>query len=143
METTKLLDRVVVEFKGPQGHTLANEFIANKLREIADAIEDGRSGDDFTEDIGAEFEILWEHESVSYGGFRMVSDKPLICQYYYHSEAQPIIIDRETIAKVVEWRKMFKEKDENNEYKYTDGDLVDDADDILKSIVEQWKEQSK
>ena len=40
METTKLVDRVVVEFKGPQGHTLANEFIANKLREIADAIED-------------------------------------------------------------------------------------------------------
>jgi len=139
METTKLVDRVVVEFKGPQGHTLANEFIANKLREIADAIEDGRSGDDFTEDIGEEFEILWEHESVSYGGFRMVSDKPLICQYYYGSEPKPLIISERTRNNVEEWLKKMSVRNEDKEYIHTDVDLVDYAYPIMNQIISETK----
>ena len=138
METTKLVDRVVVEFKGPQGHTLANEFIANKLREIADAIEDGRSGDDFTEDIGAEFEVLWEHESVSYGGFRM-GDKSLIGMHYYGSEPKPLIISERAKNNVEEWLKKMSIRNEDKEYIHTDGDLVDYAYPIMKQIISETK----
>ena len=87
MKELQLIDRVVVEIKAQQGYELANEQVANQLRMIADEIDDGMKGNNYTDHMPHEeeqFEVLWEHECTSYG-FRM-GDKSLICQHYYGSE---------------------------------------------------------
>ena len=92
---TELIDRIVVEIKAPQGNTLAPEQVANQLRMIADEIDDGMKGNNYTDHMPHEeehFEVLWEHECTSYG-FRIVSDKSLVCQYYYDSEPKPRIMN--------------------------------------------------
>lgn len=139
MKELQLIDRVVVEIKDAYVDDCTNEYVASVLRGIADQIVNGRKGGRYSPDEG--FEALWEHECPSYGGFRM-GDKSLIAMHYYGSEPKPIVIDPETIAKVVEWRKKMYEKD-GDDMKYTDGELNEDAEVIMDSIVEQWKEQSQ
>ena len=91
---TELIDRIVVEIKAQQGYTLAPEQVANQLRMIADEIDEGMKGNNYTDHMPHEeehFEVLWEHECTSYG-FRM-GDKSLICQHYYGSEPKPRVLE--------------------------------------------------
>lgn len=90
MKEKQLIDRIVVEIKAEKGYELANEQVANQLRMIADEIDEGMKGNNYTDNMPHEeeqFEVLWEHECTSYG-FRM-GDKSLICQHYYGSEKKP------------------------------------------------------
>lgn len=80
----KLIDRVVVEINDADVEDCTNEYVASVLRSIADEIENCKKGGHYSPDEGCE--VLWEHEAPCYGGFKIVSDKSLISQYYYHSE---------------------------------------------------------
>ena len=90
MEQTKLIDRVVVEIMAQDGTEFPSRSIANQLRMIADAIEDGTKGNNYTDtdwtnesrESKVEFEVLWEHECTNYGGFRM-GNSSLIRDAYY------------------------------------------------------------
>ena len=46
-------------------------------------------------------------------------------------------INKETIDKIVQWKKDLVVKDTDKEYKFTDGDMVDMAICIFDSIIEQ------
>lgn len=93
MKQLQLIDRVVVEIMSQDGTELTASNIANQLRMVADEIEDGIKGNNYTDEdwtgdtteskVG--FEVLWEHECTDYGGFRM-GDDSLIRDAYYGSE---------------------------------------------------------
>lgn len=96
MEQTKLIDRVVVEIMAQDGTELTARNIANQLRMIADEIEVGIKGNNYTDEdwtgdtteskVG--FEVLWEHECADYGGFRM-GDDSLVHKAYYEKCDDP------------------------------------------------------
>lgn len=46
-------------------------------------------------------------------------------------------IRKETIDKIVQWKKDTQVKDVSGDYQFTDGDLVDMAISIFDSIIEQ------
>lgn len=75
----KLTDRIVVEIKGEQAGTYPPHFVAEQLRAIADAIETGTKGNNYTD---CSHEILWEYECPEYGGFKM-GNRSLISDAYY------------------------------------------------------------
>lgn len=88
MKDLQLTDRIVVEFTTHDDNIPNNEFIAYNLRRIGSNIEDCCcGGSDKVEDMqnGGEYHILWEHESVSYGGFHM-GDNSLVHDYYYDNK---------------------------------------------------------
>lgn len=108
MKELKLIDRIVVEIMGEQ--KCRPEFIAGQLHMIADAIEEGYKGNTGTdEDLYTceQFEVLWEHECPEYGGFKIVGDKSLISQYYYHSELAPRIISEELSQRIRDYLDSF------------------------------------
>lgn len=138
MKKLVLKDRVVVEFLASENEErFTPDFIAGQLRNIADEIQNGRSGDNY---IPWDYnEVIWEHESVGYGGFRLLSDKSLISQFIYHSEPQPLIISRETYDKVEQWDRDCEEKDDADDLRYTDGDMCEKAQDIVSNIIKECK----
>ena len=138
MKNLELKDRIVVEFLAPKNEVeLTPDFVAGQLRAVADAIQAGRSGDNYIP--WQDNEVLWEHESARYGEFRIVSDKPLISQYYYGSESKPLIISERTKNNVEEWLKKMSIRNEDKEYIHTDGDLVDYAYPIMNQIISETK----
>lgn len=103
---TKLTDRIVVEFNGSKP---ASEIeIAEALKYIAQKIYDGYSGSIEHTD----HEVLWQFECEQYGGFRIVSDKSLIRQYYYHKEPAPRIISEELFDSIKEFNKDYDENEQ-------------------------------
>ena len=90
MKELKLIDRVVVEIFAEQGNEFSYQLIAEQLHMIADAIEEGRKGGNWhDEDLtqlhgvdGVPMEVLWEHESKGYGGFK-IGARSLIRDAYY------------------------------------------------------------
>lgn len=130
---TELIDRIVVEIKAQQGYTLAPEQVANQLRMIADEIDDGMKGNNYTDHMPHEeehFELLWEHECTSYG-FRM-GDKSLICQHYYGSEPKPrVISDGEFPVAVI-----MREDLENKGFKAAD--LNDETMEVIASKMSDY-----
>lgn len=134
----QLKDRVVVEFLASENEErFTPDFIAGQLRAIADAIQAGRSGDEYRP--WEDNEVIWEHESVGYGGFRLLSDKSLISQFIYHSEPRPLIISRETYDKVEQWDRDCEEKVDANVFRYTDGEMCEKAQDIVSNIIKECK----
>lgn len=97
MNELKLVDRIVVEIKSEEGFELSQDQLRNELQFIISKITRGESGGSLIDQFGEkpEFEVLWEHECPEYGGFKIVGDKSLISQYYYHSELAPRIISEE------------------------------------------------
>lgn len=91
MKELQLIDRVVVEIKDADVEDCTNEYVASVLRSVANEIENGMKGNNYVPDTGCE--VLWEHECQQYGGFKILSNKSLISQYYYGSEPKPNIID--------------------------------------------------
>lgn len=92
MNEFRLIDRVVVEIKSEDGAECMASCIANHLRIVAEQIESGMKGDNYVLERpsnGQKMEVLWERECPNYGGFRILSDKSLICQYYYKSDPKP------------------------------------------------------
>lgn len=95
MKPLQLIDRVVVEITSKDGIYESLVDVANELRHIAEQIENGMKGETYLRtnpNNEQHTEILWEHESKDYGGFRIVSDRPLIRQFIYCSEHKPRII---------------------------------------------------
>lgn len=96
MEQTKLIDRVVVEIMAEDGTELTASNIATQLRMVADEIEEGTKGNNYTDtdwtnesrESKVEFEVLWEHECTNYGGFRM-GDDSLVHKAYYEKCDDP------------------------------------------------------
>ena len=90
MEQTKLIDRIVVEIMAKDGTELTASNIATQLRMVADEIEEGTKGNNYTDtdwtnesrESKVEFEVLWEHESSDCGGFRM-GNRSLVRDTYY------------------------------------------------------------
>lgn len=84
MNELKLIDRVVVEIRDAVCDDCPNSYVAAKLREIADLIEEGVKGGDVSKPGDYDQEVLWEHEMQRYGGFKIQpGDKSLIGIYYY------------------------------------------------------------
>lgn len=130
---TELIDRIVVEIKAPQGYTLAPEQVANQLRMIADEIDEGMKGNNYTDHMPHEeehFEVLWEHECASYG-FRM-GDKSLICQHYYGSEPKPRVIPNGEFPVAV----IMREDLENKGFKAAD--LNDETMEVIASKMSDY-----
>lgn len=104
MDTTRLQDRIVLEICSEK--EVSFDFLADTLYQVADRIKDGCKGDNYTdEDIAdpndsQEVEVLWEHECPRYGCYKIVGDKSLIRQYYYHSELAPRIITEQTSKEI-------------------------------------------
>lgn len=135
-----LKDRIVVEFLAPENEVqFTPEFIAGQLRAIADAIQDGRSGNNYLP--WQNNEVLWEHESVGYGGFRILSDKSLISQYIYHSEERPYVISKDVYYMACTWDYEAEQKDEMDELLYTDGDMCEKAQDLVNKIISECKKR--
>lgn len=101
MKELKLTDRIVVEIMAQQGDEFSYQVVAEQLRMIADAIEEGRKGGDWHDEDLTQIrgiddvpcEVLWEHESKDYGGFRIVSGESLIRPCYYGSESKPNLLE--------------------------------------------------
>lgn len=92
MKELQLIDRVVVEIRGEEGSSerLSLVAIANRLRMVAEQIENGMKGDEWIEENPQSHEykeVLFEHECAEFG-FRM-GDKSLISMHYYGSEKKP------------------------------------------------------
>lgn len=84
MNEYKLIDRVVIEVLDTQRTEVSNEYMAAKLREIADQIENCQSGGDASDPDNYNEEVLWEHETPRYHGFKIQpGDKSLIGIHYY------------------------------------------------------------
>ena len=82
----------MVEINAEEGAECMASCVATHLRIVADQIENGIKGDNYLLERpsnGQKTEVLWEHESKNYGGFRILSDKPLIRQFIYGSEPKP------------------------------------------------------
>ena len=130
MKDLKLIDRVVVEIRKDSLEELSAFELSMLLRSIADAIELGRKSNCSIHKNGVE--VLWEHECPRYGGFKIVSDKSLISQYYYGSEPKPFVVSEEVRKDIEKWREQY---DINDGSGLTDGDLVDIAFDIFDKIT--------
>lgn len=92
MKELQLIDRVVVEIRGEEGSSekLSLVAIANRLRMVAEQIENGMKGNEWLEENPQSHEykeVLFEHECTEFG-FRM-GDKSLIGMHYYGSEKKP------------------------------------------------------
>lgn len=82
MKELKLIDRVVVEIRNDENASQCqSRFVAEQLRKIADLIEDGYTGRTWMADEHTD--VSWERKKRS-TGFKIVSNKSLISQYYYH-----------------------------------------------------------
>ena len=92
MSELKLIDRVVVEIRDAVCDDCPNVYVADKLREVANLIESGVKGGDISKPGDFDQDVLWEHEMRRYGGYRILSDKSLIGQFYYGSEPKPTIV---------------------------------------------------
>ena len=46
----------------------------------------------------------------------------------------------ETIEKIKAWLYDFRRKDDNGEYVFTDGDMVDNAEELFKQIIREEEE---
>lgn len=120
MEKLKLTDRIVVEIKSDGEHEQKTnpEYIAEQLFMIASAIKDGIKGDcendEYTGDDGQQHttEVLWEYECPEYGGFKIVSNKSLISQYYYQSELTPRIISEELADEIRKFNDDYEENEQ-------------------------------
>lgn len=141
MKKLVLKDRVVVEFLASENEErFTPDFIAGQLRNIADEIQNGRSGDSYCP--WSDNEVLWEHESVGYGGFRILSDKSLISQFIYHSEPRPRLISEVAYNKVVKWEEDSESRDETGDYMlYTDGDMCEKAHFVMERIINECKDK--
>lgn len=110
MKELQLIDRVVVEIKSEEGAECMASCIANHLRIVAEQIENGMKGDNYVLERpsnGQKMEVLWEHECPNYGGFRILSDKSLICQYYYKSEPSPHVLSDKLRNEISEYLDSF------------------------------------
>ena len=137
MKELKLTDRIVVEIKGEQTGTYPPHFVAEQLRAIADAIETGTKGNNHTD---CSHEILWEYECPEYGGFKIVSNKSLISQYYYHSELAPRIISEELADDIRKFNKDYEENEQEvGEDIETKTDYLCDAVNLLAQVEQQTK----
>lgn len=139
MKTLHLTDRIVVEIKGKNAG-FDGEFIAQMLEKVANKIREGLSG---TEMVGAAnckdyYELYWQHECPEYGGFKIVSNKSLISQYYYHSELAPRIISEE-LSKRIRKFNMDYEKNEQQvgEDIFTKTDYLQEAVYLLSEVEQQ------
>ena len=137
MKTTKLTDRIVVEIKGEQAGTYPPHFVAEQLRAIADAIETGTKGNNYTD---CSHEILWEYECPEYGGFKIVSNKSLISQYYYHSELAPRIISEELSERIRKFNMDYEKNEQQvGEDIFTKTDYLQEAVYLLSEVEQQTK----
>ena len=95
MEKLILKDRIVIEIRCQEDIELDNAQLCNIVQFVGHKINLGHKGDAFMDELPnmPKFEVLYEHESKEYGGFRILSDKSLVGQFIYGSEPKPTILD--------------------------------------------------
>jgi hypothetical protein len=136
MTKLRLTDRIVVEIKGKKAG-FDGEFIAQMLEKVANNIREGLSGTEITTD---RCEVLWQHECPEYGGFKIVGDKSLISQYYYHSELAPRIISEELSERIRKFNMDYEENEQQvGEDIFTKTDYLQEAVYLLSEVEQQTK----
>ena len=111
---------------------------------IAAKIKEGYRGGAFKwgdePDCPANTEVLWEHECPEYGGFKIVGNKSLISQYYYHSELAPRIISEELAGDIRKFNMDYEENEQEvGEDIETKTDYLCDAVNLLAQVEQETK----
>jgi len=130
MKEFQLTDRVVVEVRGEE---CSLEQMAATLRAVAEMIEQGRKGGEFS--IGNAGGVLWEHECTDYG-FRM-GRRSLISDAYYSTKQtfEVCCVEREDLEnRDFDTSKLTNEDMERIANKA--GDLILDGCDYWEGVVE-------
>ena len=93
MKEKKLIGRVVVEIRCQENIELDNAQLCNIVQFIGHKINLGHKGESFMDELPhmPEFEVLYEHECPSNGGFKILTDESLIHDFYYSNEGAKFV----------------------------------------------------